>query len=288
MATSKHPEPFWRKQTLCYYVQIGKKQYRLSANKDEAWRLYHKLMSESQVEVAPTSSSALLVVEVIDLFLEWASVNRERLTYEAYKRRLQNLVDAIPPTLAYADLKPFHITRVMDAKGWNANTKNDFASAVQRAFNWAVKQGLIDRNPVVHVEKPAREIRELAITPAEYAEVMGVITEANFRTLLELAWETGARVQELRKIEARFHDPENHRIVFPPKEAKGKKHHRVIYLGSDKAKEIVARLSKAHPVGAILRNSDGKPWTKDSINGCDCGGAKNFHGIRAILPRIEP
>jgi integrase len=158
----------------------------------------------------------------------------------------------------------------MDAKGWNPNTKNDFASAVQRAFNWAVKQGIIDRNPVAYIEKPAREARELAISPKDYAEVMAAVTEPNFRTLLELAWETGARVQELRKIEARFFDAANGRIVFPPREAKGKKHHRVIYLGSDRARQVVAELSAAHPVGPILLNSEGRPWTKDAINCAFC------------------
>ena len=38
----------------------------------------------------------------------------------------------------------------------------------------------------------------MAITPAEYETVMAAVTEPNFHDLLELAWETGARVQELR------------------------------------------------------------------------------------------
>lgn len=81
-------------------------------------------------------------------------MNRQRLTYEAYKRRPQALVDAMPPTLAPGKLKPYHNTRVMGAKSWNANIKNDFAfaSAAQRAFSWDVKQGLIDCNPVANVE----------------------------------------------------------------------------------------------------------------------------------------
>ncbi len=267
----KHPEPFWREQTRCYYVQVGKKQHRLDPDETTAWRLYHEMMARPpEVVEAVPSSAALTAVEVIDLFLEWASVNRERPTYEAYRRRLQNLVDAIPSTLAWGDLKPYHISRVMDAREWSPNTKNDFASAVQRAFNWAVKQGLIDRNPVANVEKPAREARELAVSPADYAEVMVTVTEPNFRTLLELAWETGARVQELRKIEARFFDAANNRIIFPPKESKGKKHHRVIYLGSDRAREIVTALSEQHPSGPLLRNSEGKAWTKDSINCAFC------------------
>ena len=46
MPREQHPEPFWRKQTKCYYVQIGKKQHRLSKDRDEAYRLYHELMAK--------------------------------------------------------------------------------------------------------------------------------------------------------------------------------------------------------------------------------------------------
>jgi integrase len=276
----RHPQPFWREFTRCWYVQLGRKQIRLHPDREEAFRRYYALMdrrSHAPEMAAPAEN--LLAVEVIDLFLEWASKNRERPTYEAYRRRLQALVDAIPPDLPWADLRPYHLTRVMDAKsrdadaehgkGWSANTKNDFATAVQRAFNWAVKQGLIDRNPVAHVEKPAREARELAVGPGDYAEVMEKVSEPNFRLLLELAWETGARPQELRKIEARFFDPVNNRLVFPPSEAKGRKYHRVIYL-TERACEIVVAQCAVHTTGPILRNSEGKPWNKDSINCAFC------------------
>jgi integrase len=266
----RHPQPFWREFTHCWYVQIGKRQIKLHPDRDEAFRLYYRLMERRSAapESAPVPEK-MLAVEIIDLFLEWVSKNREPLTYEAYRKRLQALVDGIPMSLPCTELKPIHLTRVMDARRWNANTKNDFATAVQRAFNWAMKQGLIDRNPVAHVEKPAREARELAVSPQDYAEVMEKVSEPSFRTLLELAWETGARVQELRKIEARFVDPANHRIVFPTKESKGKKYHRVIYL-TYRASEIVARQSSEHPTGPILRNSEGNPWTKDSINSAFC------------------
>jgi hypothetical protein len=40
----KHPQPFWRAERTCYYVQIGKKQHRLDPDRDEAFRLYHELI----------------------------------------------------------------------------------------------------------------------------------------------------------------------------------------------------------------------------------------------------
>ena len=246
-------EPFRKSDRNCYYVQHGTNQLRLSPDKDEAWRLWHELMARKPEEPKTITWSSYAVVEVIDRFLDWCLKNRARPTYEAYQQRLQPLVDGIPPTLASGDLKPYHLTRIMDAKeGWGANRKSDFAGAVNRAYNWAIRQGLSTSNPVSNVEKPAREVREPTISPADYVEVMAKVTEPNFRLLLELAWETGARPQELRKIEARYHDPANQRIVFPPKEAKGKKYHRVIYLGSDRAKEIVAGQAKVHPEGAMI------------------------------------
>jgi integrase len=152
---------------------------------------------------------------------------------------------------------------------WTNNTKHDFISAVKRAFTWAEVEGLIEKNPLGHVNKPAREAREMAVSPAEYARVVETVKEPRFLDLIELSWETGARVQELRKIEARFPDLPTGRVVFPPKQAKGKKYHRVIYV-TDRAKEILARLADERPSGPLLLNSSGNPWTKDAINCAFC------------------
>ena len=119
------------------------------------------------------------------------------------------------------------------------------------------------------MKKPAREAREMAFSSAEYAEVVETVTEPCFRDLLELAWETGARPQELRKLEARYLDMESSRVVFPPEQAKGKKYFRTIYL-TERARRIVARLADANPTGPLLLNSQGNRWTKDAVNCAFC------------------
>src|SRR5271165_3852030 len=80
------------------------------------------------------------------------------------------------------------------------------------------------------MKKPAREAREMAFSSAENAEVVETVTDPCFRDLLELAWETGSRPQELLKLEARYLDMESSRVVFPPEQAKAKKYFRTIYL----------------------------------------------------------
>ncbi|WP_152053031.1 tyrosine-type recombinase/integrase [Tautonia marina] len=263
----RRPAPFWREQTRCWYVQLGKKQIRLSPDEEEAFRLYHELMSRPAEERAdPVAEVPADAASLLDAFLEWTQANRAPHTYTWYQAYLQRFAEALPKGISASELKPFHLTQAMARfPQWGNNTKNDFISAVQRAFNWAVEQELIATSPFARMKKPGREARELAISPAEYAAITGAIGEGAFLDLVELAWETGARVQELRILEAQHVDLGHGRIVLPPSKAKGKKHYRVIYL-TDRAKAIVARLMETMPEGPLLLNARGKPWTKDAIN----------------------
>ncbi len=256
-------EPFWRSDRSCYYVQVGTRQQRLSPDKDEAWRLWHEFMAKPPVEREAPKRECTFVVEVLDAFLEWVQKNRAARTYAWYKENIQRFVDRIPDRLTVEELKPYHVTDAMADFEWANNTKNDFITCIKRPFSWAVDEERITRNPIERLKKPAREAREMAISPEEYATILEAMKTGAFRDLLELAWETGARVQELRKIEGRF--VERGRIVFPPTKAKGKKYHRVIYL-NERAQEIMDRLAAARPEGPIVLNSDGNEWNKNAIN----------------------
>lgn len=267
MPRPKKREPFWRKDRACYYVQHGTRHVRLSPDKDEAWRLWHEFMARPPEAREGPPREATQAVEVLDLFLGWCKKHRSPKTFDWYRHLLQLLAAALPAGLEATALKPYHLSAVLDGQEWSNNTKHDFVSACQRAFNWAEEEGRIGRSPIAKMKKPAREARELATSPADYTEVMAAVVEPNFRELVALAWECGARPQELVKIEARF--VEGGRVVFPPSESKGKKHYRVIYL-SGKALEVVNRLCGQNPTGPILLNSEGRPWNKDSINCAFC------------------
>jgi len=281
-----YPKPFYREPLGKWYVQIAKKQIPLGPDpkpkRDKTGKpvppkevvdCYHELMANRDEEGQPASpalSKNPHVSAILDEFLDWASRHKAARTYAWYKENLQRFLNHIPKGLSVAELKPFHVTKAMDPfPNWSNNTKHDFIGAIKRAFNWAVDEELIDRSPLTRVKKPAREAREMAVSPAEYVTVLTAVVEPNFRDLIELSWETGSRPQELRKIRAEYFDAESSRIVFPPKQAKGKKYHRVIYLTAT-AKAIVARLAETRPDGMLLLNSEGNPWTKDAINCAFC------------------
>jgi integrase len=154
----------------------------------------------------------------------------------------------------------------MDAQEtWGNNTKNGFCRSVCRAFNWAVRQGHIDKSPVKGVEKPPTERREDVVTPAEFERILAMFPDQPFRDLLITVWETGCRPQEVLGVEKKDVDEKGKRWVFTIKGSKGKKKSRVVYL-SDKAFEITARLIEVHPTGKLFRNRDGEPWDRHTIN----------------------
>ena len=276
----KRPEPFWRAERKCWFVQLGKKQVKLSPDETEAWRLYHELMAKPAGEPQPTVATgpSALVVEILDAFLEWTKTNQAKKTYTWYRDHIQNFVAAIPAGLTVAELKPYHITRVMDSRDtWSASTKNGFARSVQRGMKWAEKQGIIGRTPVPQVEKPSPESRDLVITPAEFDDLLARFPDQEFSDVLITCWESGCRPQEIMNVEARHVDLANDRWVFKVRESKGKKFIRIVYL-TGRAVEITRRLAAQHPTGKLFRNAAGQPCDKDAIS-------RRFHRKKKALGR---
>lgn len=264
-------------------MQIGGREHTLGPDKGQAFKLYHKLMLRPPELLQDPRAEADTVVAVIDLFLDWCKVHRDERTYDWYRAHLQRFADAIPATLPVVKLKPFHVLQWTDShKDWAPGMKRGAITAVQRSLNWAVKVGHIDRSPIAHVEKPPAGKRELVVTPEAYQKMLELCPEEPYRDLLTLAWETGARPQELLAMEARHFEPERRRVIFAASEAKGKRDIRVVHL-TDTALAIVARLAERHPKGLLLRNTDGVPWTPQAAS-CLFGRLKKkLGGVKYCL-----
>jgi integrase len=253
-----YPRPFFRAPRGLWYVQLGGRQVNLGPDRDEAFRRYHDLMARGRDEAEPATGDA--VVSVLDAFLDWCQKHRAVRTYDWYRDYLQSFASSIPRGLTVERLKPIHVQQWVDAQpGWGRG-KRGAITAVQRAFNWATKMGLIEANPVRHVEKPRAGRRDVVITPGEYDWILGRVKDEPFRDLLVVCWETGCRPQEVLAVEARHVDLDGGRWVFPPDEAKGKKAHRVVYL-TERALEVTRRMRRVTPRGRCSGTRTGGPGT---------------------------
>ena len=132
---------------------------------------------------------------MLDAFLDWVKANKAEKTYLWHKNHIQAFCDDIPRTLTIDQLKPFHLTRIMDGRKWAPSTKNGFGRSVQRAIRWANRQGIIDRNPIAFVEKPGvRSTGKWSSFRLNSREAAGYPCQTrNSATCLITAWETGCR-----------------------------------------------------------------------------------------------
>ena len=262
------PKPFFKQARQLWYVEIDRKQHCLGPDKDAAFQQYHALMQVQQrtpLGLAAAGVKSPLVAVLADTFLTWMKANRAANTYAWYQRLLQRFC-AKYPTLNVEDLRPYHVQQWVDAyPHLSQSSRRNYIRSVKACVRWSLHQGYIDKHMLWGLSIPANEYREVTIPVADYLRLLAAITDAAFRDLVMLTWETGCRPQESVRIEARHVDVARQRIVFPKAEAKGKRKPRIIYL-TQIALEIVVRCCEKNPVGPILRRINGQPWSRDKAS----------------------
>lgn len=121
------PKPWFRPSPNTWYVEIDGKQVNLGQDKDEAFRQYHKLMSQPREKPLPSDSVAV----ILDRFFDWTEKHRAPDTYQWYKDRLQMFLDHIPAGLLVQDLKPFHVQEWIDKMPHKSGTKRNYVRSVK-------------------------------------------------------------------------------------------------------------------------------------------------------------
>ncbi len=281
------PKPFFRRSRRVWSVQIDGKQVNLGPDRKQAFARYHVLMRGHHKEIQDEP-----VVVVLESFLDWTQQNTAPRTYDWYRRHAQIFLNFIPADLLTGQLTPNHFTQLFaQHPRWSGTTRHGMCRAIQRAFNWAEEQRLVERSPIAKMKKPKCKARDVVITPAEFDHLLELGKGEHFKELLITAWETGARPQELTRVEARHIDLMHGRWVFPIEESKGKKMPRVVYL-SDQALHITRKLVLRHPQGPLFRNEKGEPWNQHSL-ACAFGRLKIALGLErmkelGLMPKRLP
>ena len=91
------------------------------------------------------------------------------------------------------------------------------------------------------------------------------IPDREFRDFLTVTLRTGCRPQEVRVLEAKYVLLKEGVARIPKELAKGKREERLVPLDKE-VRAILAPLILKYPTGPLLRNTRGRPWTKDAIN----------------------
>ncbi len=232
-----------------------------SRNTTAKWRASSRLTARRRSRYFWTSSSV------------WTKKNRAEGTYDWYLKHLQSFADYVGPRLTVFKVRAFHVSRWLDKRYVTVgdNYRNGAARAVNRAFNWARKQGLIETNPIVGLERPTFQPREDWLTPEQWEKTIASVPPDD--ALHDFLWflhETGCRPVEARTVEARHWDRAHDRFVLERRMSKGHSRQsviekRVIRL-NERAVEIVRKWALKYPEGPLFRNNRGRPWKRSPLN----------------------
>jgi integrase len=160
---------------------------------------------------------------------------------------------------------------------WGPGSHRNFIIGVNAAFNWAVRSGLIPRNPLQGIDKPSsssRGVEALLGTNAKeidaaHARIIAT-SRPHWRPFIQALKDTGARPGEIAAATADdfrpdigafvFHKESNRRRgQFSHKTSKSKD--RVIFLSGPtltNVRELVAK----YPTGPLFRRMNGNAFGK--------------------------
>lgn len=266
----KFRKPFFKKSHKAWYVQLDGKQIRLSTDEHEAFARYHQLMAAikkgEKFQTPSAPEGPLTLGKLMERFERSAFNGRSPKTKAWYREKLAPFISHMGAHFPVEELRPLHVEEYIAAHPqWKKGTARTIWQAIKRLMNWGVRNELVTNSTLNRQKKPGATRRTLVITPEDYAELVALIPGQDFLDLVMMAWETGARPQELLKLEARHWDKKLSRMVLPAEEAKGNQWPRIIYLSEEAAKIVERRLLKASSV--VFTTAAGKPWTQSALNG---------------------
>lgn len=268
-------QPYWRKSHRCWYLNHNGKQVRLSPDKALSLALWHERMSQPE----EAEQDNFKFSEIVYKFLDDLTQIRSKGTVNWYQQRIAIFLSDFG-TKPAAAVKPFEVlSSVNKHKNWSANTRRNSLRAIKRTYKWAHINGLLKANPMATLEMPPQEARETVVTPEQMQQLEELLPEGPFKELLQLAWDTGMRPEELFRIEAEFVTKDQ--IVIPSKSSKGKCL-RIVYVGTERSQKILEKYVAAYPKGPLMRNGLGNPWVKNAVN-CQFHRLKKRHGISLHL-----
>ena len=271
------PRRWWRKANNAWFVTINGKQELLCKapskadrkGQDNADKELQKLLAIRQ-----TTGYDATLAGVFEEFLIWSHTNQAASTYRGYKDLLQSFLDYVDVAFV-RQLKPIHVTKWLDDhkpkgkhEGWGRSGRRAAVSTVKRAMNWAVEQGLIEKNPLSLVKLPPPASREVLISHESYRKVLHASDRA-FRRVVRVMRATGCRPIEVRTVTAKEVNLELGAWVFPVghlanKTGKRTGRPRVTYLPRS-VQRLIQALLKRYPTGPLFRNTKDKPWTGNAI-----------------------
>jgi integrase len=219
------------------------------------------------------------VSHILTAFLKHSREEHEPETAEWHERLLR-LFQTLYGKVRYARIRKKHVKAWLKKSGYNPTSQNKALGVLKRAFNWAVEEELIPRNPIAHVKKPRPLVRDRILTAEERRLILSSIKGVAFREYVQAMTLTGCRPGEVARLTKEHVDLVRGVWIFTKhKTVKKTGKPRLVYLCPE-ALELTRRLVAERPEGPLFLNSRNKPWTRNSVR-------LRFRTLRRKFPELK-
>jgi integrase len=149
---------------------------------------------------------------------------------------------------------------------WNSGTRFIAITALKAAFNWAVEQEILSRNPIAKLKKPRARSRggDQLLNAADH-EKLSKRAQARLKDFILAMHETGARPGEVAKVTAADFHPDIGAWVLSDHKTERLGRKRVIYL-TPRLVDLTRHLAEKYPAGPLFRNRCGRPWSLKTLD----------------------
>jgi integrase len=271
-----------RQRKAAFYLvryRIGKRQRFLSIGRHGPWtpdtarREAQRLLGLVAGGTDPATAKAAVRQQLsetlepeIKRYLERKRPSMKPRAYSEIERHLLNHSSPLHPLpLSQIDRRTIaqRLGEIEIANGPVA--RNRVRSSLSAFFNWAIKEGLIELNPVSGTGKANEgQGRERTLTPEELSQVLKSLGEDAFGDIVRLLILTGQRREEIGGLRWTEVDLQRQTLVLPPERTKNRRLHELPL--SKQAFDIIERRKVSGDKGEFVF---GRRWT----NWSDCKAA---------------
>lgn len=261
------PKPWYYKERDSWFVVVDGKRHRLAkgeANKSAAMDAFHHLML-----VKPGAAPADPKFRDVALAFLSHSQNEVKAgtmsadTYEQYRIKIFQANKSFGNVKARL-VKPSHITQWFAQHMWAQATRRGALTAVKRALQFGVTEGMLAFHPIADMKRPKMTRRMKTLTPSERTIIASGCWDQAIADLVLAMQETGARSTELFRLKADDIDWAAGVAILKGKTTASTGRNRVLVLSPNMIM-LCKRLAAEYPKGPLLRNRDGNQWTRNAV-----------------------
>lgn len=281
------PPRMYLKHGAYYYVSRENKWIRLSDDKAIAFAKWAEIEGETPRELGTEKPRTGSMGALIDKYMIEIAPKKAKSTYTGNLMEAKNL-KGVFGNMLILEVRPTHIAKYLDIRGLKSKIRaNREISLLSHIFSYAMRWGLIDRNPCLGVAKHTEKGRDRYITDSEFESVKKLASDF-IATVMDFAYITAMRRGDILKLRL---DQITEEGIWIKQSKTGSKQ---LYEWTDGLIDVVTRAKALkRPIRGLYLfcTRQGQPysdtgfkamWNRVQVKWADQGGQRfTFHDIRA-------